>query len=100
MAPITRFVAFKYKPSTTDAQKRHALEGLIKLYNDKAHLVNHGPLGPCLTTRLCIHKLSLISFSDSPGGRNNNPGGYDKGYDVAFTIEFKVFSLPLPHAFF
>ncbi|KAK0459008.1 uncharacterized protein EV420DRAFT_345087 [Desarmillaria tabescens] len=67
MAPVVRFAAFKYKPGTTDEQKRHALEGLIKLYEENARMVNHGPVG----------------------GRNNNPEGFDKGFDVLFTVEFK-----------
>lgn len=96
MVPVTRFAAFKYKSGTTDAQKRQALDGLIKLYNDNAYMVNHGPLSKCLTARLCILNLSLIYFSASPGGRNNNSEGFDKGFDVVFTIEFKVFSLSSP----
>jgi len=67
MAPVTRFAAFKYKPDVTDAQKRTALEGLIKLYQENEHLVNYGPRG----------------------GRNNSPEGFDKGFDVVFTVQFK-----------
>ncbi|THV04054.1 hypothetical protein K435DRAFT_962039 [Dendrothele bispora CBS 962.96] len=67
MAPVVRFAAFKYKPGTTDAQKRQALDGLIKLYEENARMVNHGPVG----------------------GMNNNPEGFDKGFDVVFTVEFK-----------
>ncbi|KIP03532.1 hypothetical protein PHLGIDRAFT_235963 [Phlebiopsis gigantea 11061_1 CR5-6] len=67
MAPVTRFAAFKYKPGTTEEQKRKALDGLIALYEENAHLVNQGPTG----------------------GRNNNPEGLGKGFDIVFTVEFK-----------
>ncbi|KAH7926921.1 hypothetical protein BV22DRAFT_1008097 [Leucogyrophana mollusca] len=67
MAPVTRFAAFKYKPGTTDAQKRKSLDDLITLYENNAHMVNYGPRG----------------------GRNNNPEGFDKGFDVVFTVQFK-----------
>ena len=54
MAPVTRFAAFKYKPGTTDEQKRKALDGLIALYEENAHMVTHGPTGelPRLWRRL------------------------------------------------
>ncbi|EMD33485.1 hypothetical protein CERSUDRAFT_87328 [Gelatoporia subvermispora B] len=67
MAPVTRFAAFKYKAGTTNEQKRASLDGLLKLYEENAHLVNYGPRG----------------------GRNNNPEGFDKGFDVVFTVQFK-----------
>ena len=28
--------------------------------------------------------------SARPGGKNNNPEGFDKGYDIVFTTQFKV----------
>ncbi|KAH7910668.1 hypothetical protein BJ138DRAFT_1135865 [Hygrophoropsis aurantiaca] len=67
MAPITRFAAFKYLPGTTDMQKRQSLDGLINLYNANADMVNVKPRG----------------------GRNNNTEGFDGGFDVVFTVEFK-----------
>ena len=48
MAPVTRFAAFKYKAGTTDEQKRKVLDDLIKLYEENAHMVNHGPVGKCI----------------------------------------------------
>ncbi|TFY57465.1 hypothetical protein EVG20_g8540 [Dentipellis fragilis] len=70
MAPVVRFAAFKYKPGTTDAQKRQSLEGLLKLYEENARLVNHGPVGGYLL---------VPRFW----------GGFDKGFDIVFTLEFK-----------
>ncbi|OSX67398.1 hypothetical protein POSPLADRAFT_1127555 [Postia placenta MAD-698-R-SB12] len=67
MAPVTRFAAFKYKSGTTDEQKRKILDGLIQLYKNNEHMINYGPRG----------------------GRNNNPEGHDKGFDVVFTVQFK-----------
>ncbi|KAI0032438.1 hypothetical protein K488DRAFT_85860 [Vararia minispora EC-137] len=67
MPPVTRFVAFKYKPATTDEQKRRVVGDLVELYKKHADFVNHGPVG----------------------GKNNNPDGFDKGFDVVFTLEFK-----------
>ncbi|EGO02873.1 hypothetical protein SERLA73DRAFT_150463 [Serpula lacrymans var. lacrymans S7.3] len=67
MAPVTRFAAFKYKPGTTNEQKRASLDGLIKLYEDNAHMVDVGPRG----------------------GANNSTEGFDKGFDVVFTVVFK-----------
>ena len=61
MAPVTRFAAFKYKPGTTDEQKRQVLDGLIKLYEENAHMVNHGPVGKW------IHDRTLCKYS--PGLR-------------------------------
>ncbi|KAF9461973.1 hypothetical protein BDZ94DRAFT_1262652 [Collybia nuda] len=67
MAPITRFAAFKYKPGTIDVQKRQVLDIIVKLYEENARMINYGPFG----------------------GKNNNPGGHDKGFDIGFTVEFK-----------
>jgi hypothetical protein len=68
MPPVTRFAAFKYKPGTTDEQKRASLDGLVKLYEVNKHFVNYGP----------------------KGGKNNSTEGFDKGFDVVFTVQFKV----------
>lgn len=56
MAPVTRFAAFKYKAGTTEEQKRRALDGLIKLYEENAHMINHGPIGvSCFLRKLLRH---------------------------------------------
>lgn len=68
MPPVTRLAAFKYKPGTTNEQKKAALDGLIELYEVNKHLVNYGP----------------------KGGMNNSTEGFDKGFDVVFTVQFKV----------
>lgn len=68
MAPVTRFAAFKYKPTVTSEQKRAAYDGLVKLYAENADRINDGP----------------------EGGRNNSTEGFDKGFDVVFTVQFKV----------
>ncbi len=68
MPPVTRFAAFKYKPEVTNEQMRTALDGLIKLYDANQHLVNYGPRG----------------------GRNNSEEGFDRGFNVVFTVQFKV----------
>ncbi|KAF2098051.1 hypothetical protein NA57DRAFT_76848 [Rhizodiscina lignyota] len=67
MPPCTRFAAFKYKPEITNEQKKQAYDGLIELYSKNAHLVNYGPRG----------------------GKNNSTEGFDKGFDVVFTVQFK-----------
>ncbi|KAI0709910.1 hypothetical protein C8Q76DRAFT_740318 [Earliella scabrosa] len=67
MPPVTRFAAMKYVEGTTDAQKRQILDGLRTLY-DNEYVTPGGGFR---------------------GGKNNNPEGFDKGYDIVFTTQFK-----------
>ncbi|KZV63055.1 hypothetical protein PENSPDRAFT_224294 [Peniophora sp. CONT] len=67
MPAVTRLAGWKYKEGVTDEQKRFAKDAMLKLYEDLAHLVNHGPVG----------------------GKNNSQMGVHKGLDLAFTVEFK-----------
>ncbi|KDQ49483.1 hypothetical protein JAAARDRAFT_42901 [Jaapia argillacea MUCL 33604] len=66
MSPITRFVAFKYKPTVTEEEKKAAIQGLLDLYALKSEYV-----------------------SDVQVGKNNNGEGYSKGFDVAFSVKFR-----------
>ncbi|OCK76763.1 hypothetical protein K432DRAFT_428489 [Lepidopterella palustris CBS 459.81] len=67
MAPIIRFVAFKYKPSVTETQKRKVADELVALYELHAALLDYGPRG----------------------GKPINSVKLSKGFDVAFTAQFK-----------
>ncbi|KZV63056.1 hypothetical protein PENSPDRAFT_758279 [Peniophora sp. CONT] len=67
MPAVLRLAGWKYKEGTTDEQKLVAKDGLIRLYTDLAHLVNHDPIG----------------------GKNTSKLGLNKGLDIAFTVEFK-----------
>lgn len=87
MAPVTRFAAFKYKSGTTDEQKRKILDGLIQLYKNNEHMINYGPRGK-YTSSISVHARDCCRTN--LGGRNNNPEGHDKGFDVVFTVQFKV----------
>ncbi|VDB91709.1 unnamed protein product [Peniophora sp. CBMAI 1063] len=67
MPAVTRVAGWKYKEGVTDEQKRTTKDGLIKIYADLAHLVNHGPIG----------------------GKNIASMGLEKGLDLIFIVEFK-----------
>ncbi|KZV63054.1 hypothetical protein PENSPDRAFT_657640 [Peniophora sp. CONT] len=67
MPVVTRVAGWKYKDGTSDEQKRVNKEGLLRVYAELAHLVNHGPIG----------------------GKNISKMGFDKGFDLVFTVEFK-----------
>ncbi|KZV63042.1 hypothetical protein PENSPDRAFT_758265 [Peniophora sp. CONT] len=67
MPAITRIAGWKHKEGTTDEQKRANKEGLLRIYTELAHLVNHGPIG----------------------GKNVSNLGFDQGFDLVFTAEFK-----------
>lgn len=88
MPAVTRFAAFKYKPEVTDEQKRDVVDRLIVLYEVNSHLVNVGPVGK---RSWKIHYSLELEYRVL-GGRNNNLEGADKGFDVCFTVEFKVCS--------
>lgn len=66
---VARFAAFKYKPGTTNAQQRRALDGLIDLDDENKDLVNDGPRGD----------------------RNNNPEGFGRDFNVLLTVQFNIY---------
>lgn len=88
MPAVTRVAGWKYKEGVTDEQKRVNKEGLLRVYAELAHLVNHGPIG--LYHRLiCVEGVELNLGCDT-GGKNISKMGLDKGFDLVFTVEFKV----------
>ena len=45
MHAVTRIAGWKYKEGVSDEQKRFGSEGLLRIYGELAHLVNHPPKG-------------------------------------------------------
>ncbi|TNY22589.1 hypothetical protein DMC30DRAFT_348812 [Rhodotorula diobovata] len=68
MAPITHLVSFRYKPSTSSAEK---------------HLVASSFLA--LQDQCTLHDRPYVSVT---GGANNSSEGADKGLEHAFVLTF------------
>lgn len=88
MPAVTRVAGWKYKEGTTDEQKRVNKDGLLRVYAELAHFVNHGPIG-LYHRSICMEDVKL-SLGYDAGGKNISKMGFDKGFDLVFTTEFKV----------
>lgn len=68
MSTITHFVAFRYKPTTSDAEKRLVGSSFLALQDQ------------------CEHPQRGGQYLTVTGGRNNSPEGFAKGCEVRVCI--------------
>ncbi|GAA6000726.1 Dabb family protein [Rhodotorula paludigena] len=70
MAPITHVLSFKFKESTSDAEK-HLLASSMMALQDQ-----------------CLLPDSSAKYLTVTGGKNNSPETFDKGFDCTFVVQF------------